>query len=227
MPPGSWASQFKTCFFVRTSSHLFWVFSKSLKRHLRRNRFDTKCIKRANRIMPNVFPHPMTQGFKPLSQVSVSFIKFIPDLHHNSTEIFIHQRSVIPQPALPISATDIDVQHTRWFHRIYGLHGTFRSYIQHFLFAPCPTPPPCRSATIIPPHRIGSPAGGFSSDNGLEEGSRSKKHQYSPKLRGGFIGMATNSVDDCQKTMPYRDGQRRPSGDHALKFRWNASGMFA
>ena len=36
--------------------------------------------------------------------------------------------------------------------------------------------------------------------------------------------MATNGVDDCQKAMPHRGGQRRPNVDHTLKIRWNACG---
>ena len=45
-----------------------------------------------------------------------------------------------------------------------------------------------------------------------------------PGLSGGFIRIATNGVDDRQKAMPHRGGQRRPSIDHALKIRWNACG---
>ena len=45
-----------------------------------------------------------------------------------------------------------------------------------------------------------------------------------PGLSGGFIRMATNGVDDCQKAMPHRGGQRRPNVDHTLKIRWNACG---
>ena len=38
-----------------------------------------------------------------------------------------------------------------------------------------------------------------------------------PGLFGGFIRMATNSVDDCQKAMPHCGGQYRPSLDQTLK----------
>ena len=36
--------------------------------------------------------------------------------------------------------------------------------------------------------------------------------------------ITTNSVDDRQKPMPHRGGQRRPSVDRSLKIRWNACG---
>jgi len=35
---------------------------------------------------------------------------------------------------------------------------------------------------------------------------------------------AITGVDDCQKAMPHRGGQCRPSLDHTLKIRWNACG---
>ena len=46
-----------------------------------------------------------------------------------------------------------------------------------------------------------------------------------PGLSGGFIRMATNGVDDRQKTMAHCGGQRRPSVNHALKIRCNGCGL--
>ncbi len=54
----------------------------------------------------------------------------------------------------------------------------------------------------------------------INKGHRSRWRNV-PGLSGGFIRIATNGVDDRQKAMPHRGGQRRPSVDHPLKFRWN------
>jgi len=37
--------------------------------------------------------------------------------------------------------------------------------------------------------------------------------------------MATNGIDDCQKTFSHCRWQRRPNVDHALKIRWKGCGL--